>query len=151
LAGFVMKSTSGTSRLSTDSTLSFTHTFSIREPDTISFNLSDSNGLQNQNPFRFVVDPREDEFPYVELLQPSDSFEAVQPTVIDLLFRPSDDFELTRAVLGYELQKAFVDEPVSGTIPLEKPKNGVLQTHQWQLATLNLKPKDKLTFWVEVT
>ncbi|MFV1884743.1 MAG: DUF4175 family protein [Balneola sp.] len=137
--------------LETDSSLTFSHSFEINNPDTLSFQLGDESGLKNQNPFRFTVEPQQDEYPYVELLQPAESFEAVEPALIDLLFRPSDDFGLNSANLKYELRKAFVKEPATGAIRLNRPANGVLQSFSWDVTELNLKPKDELSFWIEVS
>ncbi|MBO6523655.1 MAG: hypothetical protein JJ971_07525 [Balneolaceae bacterium] len=137
--------------LQTDDSLIFSFSYELADPDTLSFNLADENGLRNQNPFQFTIEPVQDEYPYVELLQPSESFEAVDPSLIDLLFRPSDDFALTSASLNYELRKAFVEEPLTGTIKLKRPGNGVLQSFPWDVSDLELKPKDELLFWIEVS
>ncbi len=129
----------------------FNFSLELTDPDTLSFMLSDENGLRNQNPFQFTIDPIQDEYPYVELLQPASSFEAVDPSSIDILFRPSDDFALTSASLNYELRKAFVEEPITGSINLDRPRNGVLQSFSWDVSSLELKPKDELLFWIEVS
>ncbi len=138
-------------QIKSDSDMALDYSFVVENPDTISFQLTDNNGLKNENPFRFTIEPLQDEYPYVELLEPSQSFEAVDPATIDILFRPSDDFALTSASLNYELQKAFVEEPITGTRNLENPVNGVLQSFSWDVSELELKPKDQLTFWIEVS
>lgn len=148
---FELFSKDNSTLLETDSSLAFTYSFEISNPDTISFQLGDESGLKNQNPFRFTIEPLQDEYPYVELLQPAESFEAVEPALIDILFRSSDDFGLTSASLKYELRKAFVNEPVTGAIRLNRPTNGVLQSFSWDVSELNLKPKDELSFWIEVS
>lgn len=137
--------------LQTNNFQAFNFSFELSDPDTLSFELADENGLSNQNPFQFTVDPLRDEFPYIELLQPASSFEAVDPSLIDILFRPSDDFELTSASLNYELRKAFVGEPITGNLTLDRPENGVLQSFSWDVSDLQLKPKDELLFWIEVS
>ena len=137
--------------LESDSGLAFIYSLEVKDPDTLSFQLKDENGLENQNPFQFIIEPLQDEYPYVELLEPSESFEAVEPTTIDILFRPSDDFALTSASLNYELRKAFVKEPTTVRIALNRPSNGVLQSFSWDVSNLNLKPKDELSFWIEIS
>ncbi len=137
--------------LQTDDSFTFNFSYELTEPDTLSFTLVDESGLRNQNPFQITIEPVQDEYPYVELLQPSDSFEAVDPSSIDILFRPSDDFALTSSSLNYELRKAFVEEPVTGSLKLERPGNGVLQSFSWDVSDLELKPKDELLFWIEVS
>jgi hypothetical protein len=131
--------------------LSFEYYARISTPDTIQFMLEDENGLTNLNPFRFVVNPVLDEYPVAEILEPLSSYEEIEPKHIDVLYRTSDDFGITRSALMYELRRAFVDEPITETIALENPRNGVLQNFLWDIQNLNLKPKDELHFWIETT
>ncbi len=127
------------------------YSFTVSERDTISFTMEDKNGLQNSNPFQFVIEPQIDEYPFVELIEPNNSFEMVEPKKLDLTFKATDDFDITRGKLVYELRKAYVEEPTSGSINLPKPSNGVLQRFNWDLTALELSPLDELTFWVEAT
>lgn len=131
--------------------LSFHFELDIKTKDTLSFQLEDKSGLTNQNSFQFIIDPLLDEYPYVELLQPNTSFEAIDPSEINILFRPTDDFSFTSATLNYELSKAFVDNPTNETLSLKTPGNGILQSFSWAVSDLDLKPKDKLSFWIEVS
>ena len=131
--------------------LHYEYRLEITKSDTISFLLVDENGLKNENPFRFVIEPILDSYPTVDLLEPSESFEAVDPKTIELLFRPSDDFALTGASLNYELKKAFVDNIKKEAITLDHPGNGKLQSFVWDVLNLGLTPKDRLTFWIEVS
>lgn len=129
----------------------FSHSITITEDDTLWFELEDNNGLKNSNTFEFDLQSIEDEYPYVELIEPSASFEAVEPTTIELLFRANDDFDLTKASLNYNLVKAFVNTPYTVSTVLDQPRNGALQSFLWDVTDLNLSPKDEITFWIEVT
>lgn len=150
LRSLLLLTSSDSLLITQDSLNSFSHSFTMTRPDTVHFVLEDENSLRNNNPFRFTLLPQTDEAPFVELIEPSASFEAVEPAEIELLYRASDDFGLTSGVLKYSLQKAFVEEPIESEIKLNRPQNRVLQNHSWDLTALDLKPKDKLTFWVEV-
>jgi len=134
-----------------NSELAFSYQLEIKNIDTLSFKLQDTNDLLNQNPFQFVIEPLIDEYPFVELIEPNSSYESIDPSVLEILFRPSDDFSLSKAVLNYELKKAFVDDPISKQINLDNPRNGVLQSYIWTVSELGLKPKDELSFWIEVS
>lgn len=129
----------------------FSAVFSVTKPDTISFLLKDENGLQNKNPFQFIIEPIVDEYPVVELVEPSASFEMVEPKTLNLTFKATDDFDITKGQLKYELKKAYVDEPKTSTIAIERPINGVLQRFNLDLSELALSPLDELTFWIEAT
>jgi methyl-accepting chemotaxis protein len=125
--------------------------FSVSRSDTISFVLEDASGLKNKNPFQFIIEPLIDEYPIVELIEPSASFEMVEPKDLTLTFKATDDFNLTRGELKYELKKAYVDGSSSSSIRLNRPINGVLQQFGWDLSELELSPLDELTFWIEAT
>lgn len=131
--------------------LGFEYRFTANDADTIQFHLSDANQLRNRNKFRFTIAPIPDNAPYVELVEPSASYEEVEPKEVNLLFRANDDYDLTKATLQYTLTKAFVNTPKTGFIKLKRPQAGVIQTFFWDVSDLGLKPKDALTFWVEVT
>ncbi len=129
----------------------FSHSITITENDTLWFELEDNSGLSNSNTFEFAVQAIQDEYPYVEIIEPSSSFEAVEPTTIELLFRANDDFDITKATLNYKLTKAFVNTPYTVSNALDQPRNGALQSFLWDVTDLNLSPKDEITFWVEAT
>ncbi len=151
IAEGVIHSGNATDTLSVSSEGLVSHTLQVTDRDTLSFRFVDRNGLTNRNDFKFIVEPIEDEFPLVELVEPSASFEMVEPKQLDLIYKATDDFLITGASLQYELRKAYVDEPVSGTLRLQNPPNGVLQTYRWDLSGLQLTPLDELTFWIQAT
>lgn len=148
---FLIQSRKYEEALSINDTLSFEYKYLISKPDTLSFRLTDANNLENQNPFRFTIAPVLDRYPFVEIIEPESSFESVEPKIIDILYRANDDFGLTKAELRYELQKAFVNRPITGKFSLNPPVSGNLETFSWSIEELNLSPKDVLSFWIEVT
>ncbi len=129
----------------------FSEKIKVTQADTISFLMSDKNDLQNSNSFQFIIEPLEDEFPVVELLEPNRSFEMVEPRNLDITYKSTDDFGITGSTLKYELKKAYVENPVSGSVRLDRPQNGVLQRFSWNLEELELSPLDELSFWIEST
>ncbi len=64
-----------TLQLSSEDGQLFTHTFQMSTTDTLSFAMRDEYGLSNKNPFEFVVEPIEDEAPFVQLLRPENNLE----------------------------------------------------------------------------
>lgn len=128
----------------------FHYEIPVDEPDTLRFHIEDENGLTNKNPFQIIVAPQADEYPLAELLEPEGNLKEVNPQEIDLLYQASDDFGLTAANLHYELRRAYVEEPITGTVPLNMPSEEALQPFQWDLRDFDLKPQDELTFWISV-
>jgi hypothetical protein len=145
-----LNSTLGNKTLAVDSTR-FQFDAEITQRDTIQFELIDQSNLTNENPFEFIISPLEDKWPIVEILEPSKSIESIAPDSLPLIYRASDDFGLTAASLRYELSRAFVETPITGNIRLDRPTSNVLDTFNWGLTELDLKPKDELTFWIVVT
>ncbi|MEP1305812.1 MAG: hypothetical protein ABJK11_14510 [Balneola sp.] len=131
--------------------INFESEFIVTKPDTISFLMMDKNRLNNKNSFQFIIEPLEDEYPIVELIEPSASFEMVGPKDLDLTFKATDDFNITRGQLHYELKKAYVENATTSSLRLNKPENGVLQKFNWDISALNLSSLDELTFWIEAT
>ncbi|MEQ8523488.1 DUF4175 family protein [Gracilimonas sp.] len=143
-----MQTSEGFLTLNVQSDSTFRHEIQVNKQDTLRFHIEDENGLTNQNPFQIVVAPQADEYPLVELVEPEESIREVNPTNIELLYRATDDFGLTSASLNYELRRAYVEQPITGSIPLKKPQEGTLQPFVWNLQLFELKPQDELTFWI---
>ncbi|MDZ7771665.1 MAG: hypothetical protein U5K31_02840 [Balneolaceae bacterium] len=49
---------------------SFQHAFTLAGPDSLSFAITDANGLTNENRFSFTVEPVSDRFPWAEITAP---------------------------------------------------------------------------------
>lgn len=134
----------------TDST-EYSLSLTAMQQDTLSFMLSDYDGLTNSNPFRIIVSPAEDEYPVIEILEPARSFEMAEPKQVEIVYKAADDFGLTSAVLHYEIYKAYVEQPAKGRVNLTAPLNGVLQNFMWKVDGLGLTPLDEMRFWIEVS
>lgn len=140
----------GTSDLSVQQDSSFVHDLEVSGEDTLRFYIEDENGLTNSNPFQIMISPQADEYPLAEILEPEDNLREVNPTEVNILYRATDDFGLTGASLNYALQRAYVEDPITGNIPFERPSQGDLNSYVWNLSEFELKPQDVLTFWVTV-
>lgn len=114
------------------------------ENDTLRFILKDVTGLKNRNPFRTLIQMRQDQYPLVVIREPSDTITDESPRSLSLSYQISDDFGLTRAQLRYELTRAFVNDPITGTLPLNPPVNDRVEQYEMDLEFLNLRPRDQL-------
>lgn len=128
----------------------FTIKTKVAAVDTISFMMRDNAGLTNENRFRFIVDPRKDHPPYVDLVIPSENIRMKSAEPLSLEYEAGDDFGLTEAKLHYELQRAFTPKPEKGSLALPKPPINEQQSYQWNLPDLNPKARDQITYWIEV-
>jgi len=123
----------------------------VTTEDTLLFEMRDLSGLTNNNTFKFTVDPIRDEYPFIEIVDPAGNVQQSTPAPLDIAYEASDDFGLTSLSLHYELNRAFIREPETGTVRLDRPVLNATQEYRWDLTTLNPKPRDVITFWLEVT
>ena len=112
--------------------------------DTLRFILKDPAGLENRNPFRTLVQLLEDQYPEVTIREPGDTVSEENPEQLTLVYQVRDDFGLTRAQLQYELRRAFVETPIRGTLPLNRPVNSRITEFTMDLEFLELRPRDQL-------
>ncbi|MCH2450678.1 MAG: hypothetical protein MK198_11100 [Gracilimonas sp.] len=140
----------GFSDMSVEEDSTFIHDLEVSEDDTLRFYIEDENGLTNRNPFQIVISPQGDEYPLAEIIEPEDNIREVNPSDVDILYRAIDDFGLTGASLNYELRKAYVEDPITGSITFEQPTQGDLNSYVWDLNEFELSPQDILTFWITV-
>src|SRR5699024_9779839 len=147
----IRRSPADTIALNLDSRNRFAYSLQVSGKDTLSFIMRDMSGLTNKNPFGFTLTPVPDEAPFVQIVQPDSNIEMKEPRDLELRYEASDDFGLTTAHLRYELRRAFSDNPKEGSITLQTPQPGEQQQHVWSLEELNPRPRDVITYLVEVT
>lgn len=127
-----------------------TATFTLNRSDTLRFSMTDREGMSADHDFRTPVRLLEDEYPVVTILYPESNPDPAQSDRIDLIWLADDDFGLTSARLHWELQRAFTEEPVEGSLKLNRPQPGRPTPFTWQIGELDLRPRDRLTFRLSV-
>ncbi|MEX1137249.1 MAG: hypothetical protein WEB89_10135 [Balneolales bacterium] len=124
----------------------------ISGKDSLSFIMKDKFGLTNSNPYAFEVLALQDERPFVGILQPDRQLSIRNPEELQVSYEIEDDFGFTSVDLHFKLNKAYVDQPVTGSIDLPVPKgSGSLDRHDWNLSELDLRSLDKMEYWIEAT
>lgn len=143
---------SGETRLPANDTTqtAFKTSLTPQKTDTIRFRMTDEDGLSNQNTFRSVLILREDEAPSVVIREPTGTVMETNPGELNIEYRATDDFGLTRAQIRWELNRAFVEKGETQTKPISIPRNGSTQLETWDLSEINLRPRDELTFRIRV-
>lgn len=112
------------------------------QSDTMTFAILDTEGLQNRNLYRTMLLQREDMPPVVVIREPSENIEENSPGSVDFIYEVTDDFGITRAELQWELQRAFTEQPQTGAVPLNTPRNGSSEQYRWDPGELDLRPRD---------
>lgn len=120
------------------------------ETDTLTFAMTDEEGLKNKNPFRTILNVQEDQYPVIVIQEPTGTVMKTDPSELEIIFQATDDFGLSRADLTWRYQQAFTEEPVMGSIDLTRPSNGKVTRYQWNLDEFDLKPRDQLMFSIRV-
>ena len=126
----------------------------LRQADTLAINLVDTSGLlsseNRSGMIQFNLQAIADLAPVVELLEPAQNLSEVSPEQLAIIYRSSDDHGLRQAQLVYELKRPFQDPSPLVVIPLGTAKAIELNSYDWSLSELDLRPKDELHFWIEV-
>lgn len=128
----------------------YTHNFELTGQDTLAFAMLDNHGLSNKNFFEFIVEPVDDEHPFVQLIKPETNVEMKNPEDLIIEYEASDDFGLTAARLYYEIQRAFKNDAKKQSIRLSVPALNRPEQFNWQVPQLNPKPRDVISYWIEV-
>lgn len=129
---------------------SFSISINPEETDTLTFSMTDDEGLKNRNPFRTILNLQEDQYPVVVIQEPTGTVMETDPSELEIIFQATDDFGLSRADLSWTHQQAFTEEPETGSLRLTTPSNGKVTRYQWNLEEFGLKPRDQLTFKLRV-
>lgn len=152
LSRLIRHTTSDTLKLSPDEENFISRQLSITVADSISFLLEDEFGLTNKNPFAFEVRALQDDKPFVSILQPERQKSLRNPGELQVTYEVEDDFGFTGVELHYKLNKAYVENPVTGSISLPVPEGtGSLDRFTWNLTELNLSSLDRVEYWIEAT
>lgn len=120
------------------------------ETDTLTFAMTDLEGLKNRNPFRTILNIREDQYPVIVIQEPTGTVMQAEPSELQIIYQATDDFGLSRADLTWSHKRAFTEAPETGSVRLTRPANGRVTRYQWNLENFDLRPRDELTFSIRV-
>lgn len=148
IASMKMFSGDDNSAIEPEGNPTFSHTLNPQQSDTLRFEMTDEDGLTNRNPFRIVTRMAEDEAPIVVIREPSGDLQETAPTKLDIIYRATDDFGITATELVWEKQRAFTDQIETETVQLETPENGRNARIEWDLSDMDLRPRDRVEFYV---
>ncbi|MEX0904350.1 MAG: hypothetical protein WD604_01365 [Balneolaceae bacterium] len=128
----------------------FSTQFTPDTSDTISFRMSDKDGLSNRNPFRVFLNVQEDQRPSVTIREPTGTISDTSPEQLQILYRAADDFGLSKAELHWDLQRAYVSETTPGSVALQTPSNARTESVLWDVSELDLRPRDEVSFRIRI-
>lgn len=126
--------------------------FTAHQSERFRFEMADTHGLQNANPFAFRLNVFDDTPPSVHILSPQPRVQEPVSAMVPLLYEYEDDFGFSALRLHYRLYRAFADEPAAAQVALRVPeRRRGLGEYDWNVQDLELSPMDRLEYWLEIT
>lgn len=126
--------------------------FPVYQSDTLHFELQDEHELANRNRFGFRVNMQENPPPSATFIEPEPLVTDMQPEELDLVYDLQDEFGFSSVTLHYEVERAFAEEPETGSRSLNIPSSrSSTESYTWSLDELDIDAGDQLEYWIEVT
>ena len=125
----------------------------IKEKLNYYFQLTDTSDVQSENPIRYTINITEDEHPQVEITKPGENIELGLENVLPLNVDISDDYGFSSLTLQYQVTATSqTGGSESNSIPITISKSQKKQSvyYAWDIAPLNLKAEEIVSYFVEV-
>ncbi|MBI5966495.1 MAG: hypothetical protein HY882_01370, partial [Deltaproteobacteria bacterium] len=115
-------------------------------PGSYSIKVKDELGFENQNPVEYQIRLIPDKYPEGEITSPGQDLEISGNEVIPILYTAKDDFGIASIKLNYQMGEK------EHSIPLKSSGGRSLgpETYRWDLGSLALAPRDRVTYRLEV-
>ncbi|WKZ69654.1 MAG: hypothetical protein QY331_00125 [Melioribacteraceae bacterium] len=127
--------------------------FYVRDEISYNFDLVDTSNVESENPIRYSVNITEDEFPQIEITKPGENVELGLENILPLTIEIKDDYGFSSLELLYH-KSALSQTNTSDftTVPISISKSEKQQEvfFGWDIAQLNLKAEEIVSYYVEV-
>ena len=120
----------------------------VEKDDSYFIELWDRSGNKSQDPIEYRITRIDDEFPFVEILEPGYDRDLTESMRVGLLFRISDDYGFSSLKLVYQIISEG-NESEERTLNIDIPSNNQTQTnveYVWNLSHLYLLPGDLVRY-----
>jgi hypothetical protein len=129
----------------------FAVSFATLTDDTFLVEVVDTMGLESERQIRYPITVLEDQHPGIEILAPEDGAHLPLAMQIDLVYRASDDYGVSRLVL--HAMRSGKDERFRA-VELPMPPGGsrreIEGAERWELSEMRLFPGDEVLYFLEV-
>lgn len=127
----------------------FRGSFRVASDDTFTVDLMDDYGLTNDHAVAYSIAALEDRAPVVELFLPEDGAQVPRSLEVDLVYRASDDYGISRIVLRFMLEgKDEQFRELVLPLPHGSPTD-IEGLNVWSLENVNLFPGDRIIYYLE--
>lgn len=119
-----------------------------------SIRLIDEENISNENPIQYSIKIIDDEFPFIELTNPTEDIKLGATDLIPISVKVSDDFGFSKLTLNYRLSASRYKEVTgqinSKIIDIDKNINEQIINHIWDISPEQLAEDDVVTFYLEI-
>ncbi len=128
--------------------------FTINRNGKYYFKIYDMNGIDNEAPIVYDVVALNDEYPGIELIQPTLDVQVDEEALLATMVNISDDYGFSGLYLNYKLIKSKYTEPDTKfskiKIPISNYNLSMQVPYLWDLKNLDITPEDVYEFYFEV-
>jgi DNA repair exonuclease SbcCD ATPase subunit len=120
----------------------------VRRDASYSIQLQDKSGNRNQDPIEYKITRLEDQFPFVEILEPGHDRDLTESMRVGLLIRISDDYGFSRLEVVYQAISEGIEQREK-TLNVDVPygsRTELNAEYLWNLSNLPLMPGDLVRY-----
>ena len=118
------------------------------------FNIWDKNKLGSDDPVKFNIVALNDEYPSINLLEPSTDVQLTEEALLPIKIVISDDYGFSNLKLFYRLADSRYTTPndkfSSLNIPITSNENSSEIPFLWNLNKIGISPEDRYEYYLEV-
>ena len=115
-------------------------------PGTYHIEITDKEGLRNDDPIEYPIRIRADEYPVVEITRPGVDIDLSEDMLLLLSILAEDDYGFSRFELSYFIENE-PEDTISKTIEYAKGRETSFD-YIWNLNEIALVPNDVVMYWV---
>lgn len=129
-------------------------TFTVKKDQDYKIIIFDKEKTQNENPVTYSIKASIDAYPSIEMLQPNKDVLLGIDNRIPIQAKIGDDFGFSKLLLRYKTTSLNSEEKDAEYQSIELPLTKSLKEEEvnyiWNLSSLNLTPKDAVSYYLEV-
>ncbi|MCX7736009.1 MAG: hypothetical protein N2319_04790 [Candidatus Kapabacteria bacterium] len=128
--------------------------FTINQSGVFHFEIADKDGQKSTNPIKYNVLALTDEYPRIELIDPTTDVQIGESALLPVRLSVSDDYGITSLKLYYKLLESRYSPPdpkySNLSIPLLSNETSMEVPYLWDLKKIDISPGDIYEFYFEV-
>lgn len=128
--------------------------FTLNHSGIFYFEIADNDGQKSTNPIKYNITALVDEFPRIELIDPTTDVQLGEDALLPIRLSISDDYGITSLKLYYKLLESRYSSPdpkySSIQLPVLSNETSMEVPYLWDLKKIDISPGDIYEFYFEV-